>query len=163
LPRSQLAINCPAPLLERLRAEAQRQQATATSLVLAWIEAGLDGRLEASSPAPSSQLEQRLDAVEQRLGALERSPKASPIRVMVDPLPEQVLSPKRTELPPLTGAVTTAELAEQTGTNRAAWNNWAKPERIGQVRHHPQAGSWRLMGKAAPPNGGPERWLWEPA
>jgi hypothetical protein len=101
--------------------------------------------------------------VEQRLGALERSPKASPIRVMVDPLPEQVLSPKRTELPPLTGAVTTAELAEQTGTNRAAWNNWAKPERIGQVRHHPQAGSWRLMGKAAPPNGGPERWLWEPA
>jgi hypothetical protein len=59
--------------------------------------------------------------------------------------------------------LTTAELAEQTGTNRAAWNNWAKPERIGQVRRHPQAGGWRLVGKAAPPNGGPERWLWQAA
>jgi hypothetical protein len=51
-------------------------------------------------------------------------------------------------------------LALKTGTNRGGWNNWAKPERIGQVRHHPQAGSWKLIGKAATAIGGPERWLW---
>jgi uncharacterized protein YceH (UPF0502 family) len=68
--RSQLAINCPAPLLERLRREAQRQQTTATALVLAWLEAGLDGHLEAPRAAPSPDLEQRLAAVEQRLAAI---------------------------------------------------------------------------------------------
>ena len=61
------------------------------------------------------------------------------------------------------GAITTAELAERTGTNRAAWNNWAAKAAPGAVRHHPQAGSWRLVGKAAGPAGGPARWLWESA
>jgi hypothetical protein len=60
-------------------------------------------------------------------------------------------------------SLTTAELAIQTGTNKAAWNNWASKAAIGDIRHHPQAGSWRLLGKAAPANGGPERWMWEPA
>lgn len=74
--RSQLAINCPLPLLQRLRAEAQRQQTTATALVLAWLEAGLDGHLEAPRPASSSELEQRLAAVEQRLDAIAAQPLA---------------------------------------------------------------------------------------
>jgi hypothetical protein len=60
------------------------------------------------------------------------------------------------------GAVTTAELAERTGTNRAAWNNWAAKATAGDVRHHPDAGSWRLMGKAPAEVGGPAHWLWEP-
>jgi hypothetical protein len=59
--------------------------------------------------------------------------------------------------------LTTAELAMQTGTNKAAWNTWASKATIGDIRHHPQAGSWRLLGKAAPASGGPERWMWEPA
>jgi hypothetical protein len=59
--------------------------------------------------------------------------------------------------------LTTAELAIQTGTNKAAWNTWASKATIGDTRHHPQAGSWRLLGKAAPASGGPERWMWEPA
>jgi hypothetical protein len=59
--------------------------------------------------------------------------------------------------------LTTAELAIQTGTNKAAWNTWASKATIGDIRHHPQAGSWRLLGKAAPASGGPERWTWEPA
>ena len=39
------------------------------------------------------------------------------------------------------------------------------PERtpIGAIREHPNAGSWRLAGKASPPAGGPARWLWESA
>jgi hypothetical protein len=59
--------------------------------------------------------------------------------------------------------LTTAELAIQTSTNKAAWNTWASKATIGDTRHHPQAGSWRLLGKAAPASGGPERWMWEPA
>lgn len=163
--RSQLAINCPAPLLQRLRAEAQRQEVTATALVLQWIEAGLDG--ESGRPSPSSRpdLEARLDALEQRLDAMT----ASPIRG-IPPSPKQAIrpSPKPVTLPSPAlgagrpdGAITTAELAERTGTNRAAWNNWAAKATAGDVRHHAEAGSWRLMGKAPAEVGGPARWLWE--
>jgi hypothetical protein len=59
--------------------------------------------------------------------------------------------------------LTTAELAIQTNTNKGAWNNWASKASPGNIRHHAQAGSWRLLGKAAPASGGPERWMWEPA
>ena len=147
--RTQLAINIPAPLLERLRAAAAERGVTYSSLVLQWIEAGLG--------APRSDLAARLDALEQRLDALA----TSPIRGIPAPRPVEPVTPK--QVVPLGSQgdeITTAELAERTGTNRGAWNNWAKPERIGQVRHHPQAGSWKLIGKAATAIGGPERWLW---
>lgn len=82
----------------------------------------------------------------------------------LNPSPERVSPAPRTgELPAVDGAITTAELAERTGTNRAAWNNWAGPGRVGQVRNHRQAGPWRLVGQAPPPGGGPLRWLWVPA
>lgn len=171
MPRSQLAINCPAPLLERLRAEAQRQQATATSLVLAWIEAGLDGRLEASSSAPSSQLEQRLDVVEQRLDVLERSPKASPIQGIADPPIEQALSPewaigplpdRRLTPAEAEGLLTTPEVAQALGlASQSALTNWIARQGgngVGAVyRGH------RLRGKALLPGGQKPGWLWEPA
>ena len=44
--------------------------------MLAWLEAGLDGHLEAPRPAPSSELEQRLAAVEARLDAIAAHPLA---------------------------------------------------------------------------------------
>ena len=156
--RSQLAINCPAPLLQRLRAEAQRQEVTATALVLQWIEAGLDGDLSRSSPPSRPDLEARLDALEQRLDVLP----TSPIRAM-PPSPKQAIRPS----PALVGAgrpdgaITTAELAERTGTNRAAWNTWASNAKAGDVRRHAAAGNWRLVGKAPADAGGPARWLWE--
>lgn len=59
--------------------------------------------------------------------------------------------------------ITTAELAIQTGTNKGAWNNWASKASPGDIRHHAQAGSWRLLGKTAPASGGPPRWMWEQA
>ena len=155
--RSQLAINCPAPLLQRLRAEAQRQEVTATALVLQWIEAGLDGESGRPSPSSRSDLEARLDALEQRLDALP----ASPIRG-IPPSPKQAtLPPPVLVTGPINGAITTAELAERTGTNRAAWNTWASKANTGDVRRHDTAGSWRLMGKAPAEVGGPARWLWE--
>jgi hypothetical protein len=151
--RTQLAINIPAPLLERLRAAAAERGVTYSSLVLQWIEAGLG--------APRSDLAARLDALEQRLDALATSPvRGIPaLPKPATPIPQVGDAPLLQPLPGGDG-ITTAELALKTGTNRGAWNNWAKPERVGQVRHHPQAGSWKLIGKAATAIGGPERWLW---
>ena len=155
--RSQLAINCPLPLLERLRAAAKQQETTATALVLEWIEAGLGGALSSSKSSSRSDLENRLDALERRLDALP----ASPIRGM-PPSPKQAIRPSPAlEAGRPDGAITTAELAERTGTNRAAWNAWAAKATAGDVRHHAEAGSWRLMGKAPAEAGGPARWLWE--
>jgi hypothetical protein len=144
--RVQLNIRLPVPLVAELKARALEQGITVTALV--------EGVLTGDSKPASPDLAAQLAAIEARLAALERG---SPVKVASIPLP--------TDAPPLqplldADGVTTVELALRTGTNRAAWNNWAKPERIGQVRHHPQAGSWQLIGKAAPASGGPERWLW---
>jgi hypothetical protein len=81
------------------------------------------------------------------------------------PVEAEAASPDRVETiaAPGDALITTAELAERTNTNRAGWNNWAgRPGHVGQVRHHSTAGSWRLIGKAPAPAGGPDRWLWEP-
>jgi hypothetical protein len=82
--------------------------------------------------------------------------------VGVNHLRAESASPDQLIAAPAAGdAITTAELAERTGTSRPAWNNWAAKAAPGAVRHHPQAGSWRLVGKVAPPGGGLPRWLWE--
>ena len=155
--RSQLAINCPSPLLQRLRTAAKQQGTTATALVLEWVRAGLDGELGRSSPPPSSDLEARLDALERRLDALS----ASPVRG-VPPSPKQAALPSPVLAGPIDGAITTAELAQRTGTSRGAWNTWASKANAGDVRRHAIAGNWRLVGKAPDERGGPPRWLWEP-
>lgn len=65
MPRTQLAIRIPVLLLERLRNEAEQRSTTVTSLVLAWVEAGLDGRMTAYS----SSSERRIDNVVTASGA----------------------------------------------------------------------------------------------
>jgi hypothetical protein len=66
------------PLLERLRNEAEQRSTTVTSLVLAWVEAGLDGRMTAyGSPserrtdnvatASGAALAERIDEMNRRL------------------------------------------------------------------------------------------------
>jgi hypothetical protein len=134
----------------------------------------------AAGPAPAAagaELLERVAALEAAVGELQRRP-ASPERVKAAPRSGEPLGPPLDQLPlipepaspervnpaALSGAaLTTAEVAERTGTNRAAWNNWAAGAgRVGTVRHHRTAGSWRLIGKAPAPGGGPDRWLWEP-
>ena len=107
---------------------------------------------EAHQPlaADSSALAVQLAALEQRVAMLEQQARPAP------KAPAQQITIEA----PL-GAITTAELADRTGTNKGAWNNWAAKASPGQVRHHSQAGSWRLVGKGPGPNGGPDRWLWE--
>ena len=179
---AQLAINAPPELLERLRAAAAARRQTVTAVVVEAIEAALSGGLQAAAaPAAGAQLLERVAALEAAVAQLQRP--ASPERVKAAPRsgdalgpgqleiigarhlrpPEpEAASPERVEPIARTGdAITTAELSEQTGTSRGSWNNWAGKAAPGAVRHHSTAGSWRLVGKAPAPGGGPDRWLWE--
>ena len=188
---AQLNLEVEPQLLERLRARAAADGRPLAALVRRWIEAGLGGALEqqatAAAPAAGPELLARVAALEAAVSDLQRP--ASPNRVSAAPrsgepvTPKRVpmgagtleiigaahlqaaaASPDRVSLPAQPGdAITTAELAERTGTNRGAWNTWAAKATPGDVRHHPQAGSWRLIGKAALDTGGPARWMWEQA
>lgn len=179
----QLSFELPPELLERLRAHAAAERRTVAALLRRWIEAGLAGALEPSAE-PSAALvglAGRVETLEREVAQLQagalrggRRDRVEPLRVPLgrgqleiigaNHLQAEPASPDRViPAPPAGDAITTAELAERTGTNRAAWNNWASTDRIGQARAHPEAGSWRLVGKAPAPGGGPERWLWEPA
>ena len=172
------------PLLERLKAAAAAQGTTVTSLVLAWVEAGLDAprsgldqRLDPSRPAPRSDLDQRLDAVERRLDALEApaparpaSPKqgtaAPPERLVAAPqagdaeLPQRRLTPAEAA-----GLLTTPELGTALGlSSDSALTNWIAREAkkngsaVGSIYH-----GHRLRGKGLLPGGQKPGWLWEPA
>lgn len=181
----QLAIELPPELLQRLKAHAAASDRPVSALVRRWIEAGLNGGLEAGAPAPdASGLAERVQALEAAVAALQqqqaatprptRSTKPSPVapseplELEFDLAPSVSVpsgggstTPQMGDVP--AGAITTAELAEQTGTNRAAWNNWARDKNPGAVRHHPEAGSWRLVGRVPTEAGGPPRALWERA
>lgn len=151
-----LAVEVGEELLAALRLEAKRLEQPLTTLVRRMLADGLEQRREGGQPDAGrlSTLEAELAALEARVAALEATPRSAPSPAPPSPGPQPV-----TDAP--AGALTTAELAERSGTNRAAWNNWASGHAIGDVRHHAAAGSWRLVGKAPPPGGGPERWLWE--
>ena len=153
--RTQLAINIPAPLLERLRAAAAERGVTYSSLVLQWIEAGLGADLDASR----SGLDARLDAVERRLDALP----ASPTRVIPAPRPVDLATPK--QVPPrvnalVVGPITTAELAELLAVRRGTLN--ARISRAGGAAVGLELNGWRCVALVVPPRGGPARALWEP-
>ena len=168
MPRTQLAINCPAPLLERLRAAAAAQGTTVTSLVLAWVEAGLDAGLDAprsgldpSRPAPRPDLDQRLDAVERRLDALEAPAPAS--RVSLPAQPGEPLPERRLTVAEAAALLTTPELAKALGLgSHSALTNWIAREAkkngsaVGSIyRRH------RLRGMGLLPGGQRPGWLWE--
>lgn len=158
--RSQLAIQAPPELLERLRAAAAAQGRTTTSMVLQWIEVGL---AEAPAPAADAELLARIEALEAAVGALQQARRPDAPPAPAGPAPAPAAAPPAAPLAAPAGALTTAELADRTGTSRAAWNNWANKNPVGAIREHPTAGSWRLAGKASPAAGGPARWLWESA
>ncbi len=62
------------------------------------------------------------------------------------------------------GGITTAELRKRTRTAGKGWYDFAANHSPGDVRHHPKAGAWRLVGKASWPDalgGGGAPWYWE--
>ncbi|MDA0216393.1 MAG: hypothetical protein O3B32_04780 [Cyanobacteria bacterium] len=162
---AQLNLEVEPQLLERLRARAAADGRPLAALVRRWLEAGLSGALEqpAAPAGPDlADLAARVGWLEAELAQLRN---ATPKRVAPAPRTDEPVTPNRVIPDPPTGAITTAELAELTGASRGAWNTWATKATPGDVRHHPQAGSWRLVGKGLPPGdlGGPHRWLWEQA
>jgi hypothetical protein len=172
---AQLALELEPGLMQRLRARAAADGRPVAVLVRRWIEAGLGGVLEQQATTAAPDLLARVEALEAAVSDLQRP--ASPERGSAAPRSGEPVTPRRLPMGAGTleiigaahlrpaaaadGAVTTAELAERTGTNRAAWNTWAAKASPGDVRHHPQAGGWRLIGKSAPESEGPPRWLWE--
>lgn len=175
---AQLSVELPPELLQRLKAAASASDRPVVALVRRWIEAGLSGALDApAAPAGPdvAELAERVGRIEAELAELRRPAPVLPAAPAprVERLGDGLLeikgathpqpAPQPAGPPPASG-ITTAELAERTGTNRAAWNNWARDKKPGAVRKMPpEVGSWRLAGKGPGPNGGPERWLWEPA
>lgn len=163
-----LAVEVGPELLQALRDEASHRGQPLAALVRRLLTDGLEQAREGGPAAPGrvTALEAALQALAGRVEALERTPRAtipSPLPAAPQPAlrPEPAAAASPADAP--AGALTTAELAERTGTNRAAWNTWAAGHAIGDVRHHDAAGSWRLAGRAPAPGGGPPRWLWEPA
>ena len=148
-----------------------------TSLVLAWVEAGLDQRLDPSRPAPRPDLDQRLDAVERRLDALEAPAPARPAspRQVTAPSPERLVAAPQAgdaELPQrrltaaeAAGLLTTPEVGAALGlSSDSALTNWIAREAkkngsaVGSIyRGH------RLRGKGLLPGGQKPGWLWEPS
>lgn len=164
--RSQLAVELRPDLLARLRAEAAARRCTITRLLADWIEADMPGQPAEVTPSVLA----RIEALEREVADLRGAALSSPDRVIAAPrsgdrsLPDQQAQITRSgDDLPVEGAITTAELAQLTRTNRAAWNNWAAKAQQGDVREHPQAGRWRLAGRAAAAAGGPPRWLWQQA
>jgi predicted DNA-binding protein len=179
---AQLSVELPPELLARLRAHAAAADRPVAAVVRRWIEAGLSGALEIGAAAPAAgDLAERvaeLEAAVAQLRAKPRTPRSTPAPEVLplEQLPLEASAPHPPAEPaaaprvgdeqiPRSGdAITTAELAERTGTNRAAWNNWARDKAPGAVRKMPAGvGDWRLVGEAPAPGGGPMRKLWERA
>jgi hypothetical protein len=75
--RSQLGINCPPELLQRLRSTAKERHVTVTALVLKWIRIGLDtsdfiGKQSvADTESRFTKIERRLDQLSRQVAALQ--------------------------------------------------------------------------------------------
>ena len=170
-------LNCRVEVLlaKRLREAATARHTTTGALVAQAIEALLAGNSASPAPPPSAlaALEARVAKLEANQGSdhtLKNNNESRGDKITSTGLPyndkagkSQPTTQEGVIIITPSQSLTTAELATQTSTNKAAWNNWASKAAIGDIRHHPQAGSWRLLGKAAPASGGPERWMWEPA
>jgi hypothetical protein len=163
--------------MDRLRAAAAERGATISSLVLAWVEDGLDAGLDASRSVPRSDLDQRLDAVERRLDALEAPapPKPASPRQGTAPSPERQapatqagdaeLPQRRLTPAEAAGLLTTPEVGAALGLGSdSALTNWIAREAkkngsaVGGIyRGH------RLRGKGLLPGGQKPGWLWEPS
>lgn len=157
---AQLSLELDPALLERLRAHAAAQERPVATILRRWIEAGLDGALgtpEAPAPAALSDLSERVGRLEAEVARL-RSP-APPKRVKPAPPIGPSPIPQTGDAP--SGAITTAEVAERIGMKRGSLNE--RLRRAGGAREGLVMEGWRCVGQGPGPNGGPPRWLWEPA
>lgn len=177
---AQLAIQIPPELLARLKTYAGAQQRTMAELLRRWIEAGLAGALDGPIAAGTSpEVEQRLQALEAAVKALQREPRPKreiPVPNLGNQSPEPakpVTPPQNPNSPkvgsktplvgdaPPAGTITTAELAGRIGMKRTSLNE--RLRRAGGARVGLEMEGWRCVGSHSPESGGPPRWLWEKA
>jgi hypothetical protein len=170
----QINLRIEQELLARMKAEARQRGLSLNSLASSAFERFLAG--QASVEPSSNKLEglaevlRRLEVLEQKVAKQSQQAHHLPHGPATPPAERGPAPSKPAAAPPSEpkqmaqlrdGALSSAELAIATTTNRAAWNNWASDERVGQVRDHATAGQWKLMGKAPAPSGGPDRWMWK--
>jgi hypothetical protein len=170
----QINLRVEAGLLASLKVLAKERGLSLNAVAALAFERLLQERPQA--PASTTGSDGRFDALERRVAALEAQAAHPPKERKPSPQKEPPAIPQMGEAAAVKvvqaapvqnfpdGAITTAELAEATGTNRAAWNNWARDKNPGAVRKmKADVGNWRYLGKAASEMGGPERGLWEKA
>lgn len=144
MPRVQLNLKMPAALVQELKAQAQHQGITLTALV--------EHRLAGSYLPASSDLADRLAAVENRLAALE----VGPVRAHVAPKPA---SPKPVAVITHTGdGITTAALADLLGMKRGTLN--ARIGRAGGLQPGLVIDEYQCCEVVTPDRGGPARGIW---
>lgn len=170
---SQLAIEVPAELLQRLKAHATATDRSVSALVRRWIEMGLSGDLQAVTATPAAVgLADRVDALELAVVELQKQVSPSPPRkssrqpVASEPLElGSVPLAEGSRITPLgdalASAITTAELAEALGMKRGSLNE--RIRRAGGARLGMELEGWCCVGSCTPGAGGPPRWLWERA
>jgi len=164
----QINLRVEAGLLVSLKVLARERGLSLNAAAALAFEQFLQGQPQQKQAESSTDHEQRLLALEKRVAKLEAKPaphvsvtdmRASPDQAKPAPPVEPAKIPQMGD-----GTITTADLAAATGTNRAAWNNWARDKNPGAIRKmKPEVGNWRYLGKAPSEMGGPERGLWEKA
>ena len=170
---SQLAIELPPDLLQRLKAHATATDRSVSALVRRWIEAGLRGDLEVVAPMPVAVgLADRVEALE--LAVLELQKQATALPSRKSSRQPSLSKPPESGPVPLAdglritptgdapaGAITTAELAKALGMKRGSLNE--RIRRAGGARLGMELDGWCCVGNCTPLAGGPPRWLWERA
>jgi type IV secretory pathway VirB10-like protein len=155
----QVNLRIEEPLLERFKAEAKARGISANMAAALAFESWLAGGQADTSFGKQPELAdvlRRLEVLERKLA---KAPPSTPSPAAPPPPAEPA------EIPQLgDGAICTADLATATGTNRAAWNNWARDKNPGAIRKMgPDVGNWRYLGKVPSELGGPDRGMWERA
>lgn len=178
--RSQLAIQAPPDLLERVRAAALARRQTVTALVVEAIEAALSGGPAPAAPAAADlagpSLLERLERLEAAVEALQQQappaapaprrvahrPAAAPVPLDPPPFPDRRLTPDEAA-----GLLTGAEVARALGLAEGAstMRDWIAREArrrggsaIGGIYR-----GFRLRGKGLLPEAQQTGWLWERA
>jgi len=160
MPLQQINLRLPADLVGRFRVLAKESGRSLNVIAAEALEQRLQALASATGKHPEADPStDRLDALDQRVTALEARAAAPPTRVTRS-TPDRVAPPVRTGDPiSPDGAITTAVLAERLGIRRHTLN--ARLARLGGAREGLELpDGWRCVGKVAPPQGGPKQWCW---
>jgi len=156
VPRPQLNLRLDPVLHRRLAAAALADGTTVSDLCRGWILEGLERREGSSCNLSTSNLSERMAALEARLAALEAGRRHRPLEAsQINRSGDAPASGD--DLPVPGGAIVTADLARRLGISSEALNRLARDKGVGATHRS----GWRVAGKAHA-RSGLDRWLWSP-